>query len=544
MSSVQSTARTSLDACGANAEPSRLTGIVHESVVRGRLRIALVIAAGLALSREAAGQSKLAQCQPNVFPAPTLCERARLDTLHASYLLLVDESGSMRGRWPAVKAVLAEFVSAIADGDELEIRTFAGTVRTLIPPTPSSDPTRANWQSRLAGLPDPAGANTDLGLAAASVNEALRSAPTDRLYFVFLLTDGQHDPPAPVSASGFPSSWSPTWQKLSGEAQTLTSARPASISLLRLSEAADRSMLARVFPGLVVTDAIGPDALRAWFANARRDVSVSKLRLAIEQELKRPAWSIDAEELSVLSNRQSLFDVRVRPQRHVVTTQPATSTPVAMPGGGTIALVGPMPNDSTGTARVGISGPACGWWQRPGGCGTASPVYARLTTVLEPKDELRRIGIDPENHADSVFLNFRQARGGALPATLYYPLAAALALALGFLALMVKWAMHQPRLSGSLVYTPARSGSDSQNGESQTIRLGGIAGRSYSLRGPSGEEVVRFDARSERGKSRIYATACDSDVRVNGKVLAGAHRLDRTTRFETNHGDIRYYSTK
>ena len=537
------TTRTSLKACGANAEPSRLARIAHELVTRGRFRLALVvIVVGLAISREATGQSKPTQCQPNVFPAPTLCERARLDTLRASYLLLVDESGSMRGRWPAVKAALAEFVSVIADGDQLEVRTFAGTVRTLIPPTPASDPTRANWQTRLAGLSDPAGANTDLGMAAASVNEALRSAPTDRLYFVFLLTDGQHDPPAPVPASGFPSSWSSTWQRLSDEAQTLTSARPASISLLRLSETADRSMLTRVFPGLVVTDAIGPDALRAWFANARRNVSVSKLRLAIEQELKRPAWSIHAEELGVLSNRQRLFVVRARPQRHVVSTQPATSTPVPMPGGGTIAFVGPLPNDSVGTARVGITGAGCGWWQPPGGCGEASPVYVHLTTVLEPKDELRRIGIDPENHADSVFLNFRQARGGALPATLYYPLAAVLAVVLGFLALKVKWAMHRPRLSGRLVYTPAESGTDSQNGEPQTIRLGDMAGSSYSLPGPSGKEIVRFDARSERGKSRIYATPCDANVRVKGKVLADAHRLDDGARLETNQGAIRYFT--
>ena len=504
--------------------------------------LALLVVANLAVPRQAAGQSKPTQCQANSFPAPMLCERARLDTLRASYLLLVDESGSMRGRWPAVKAALAEFVSAIADGDQLEVRTFAGTVRTLIPPTPASDPTRANWQARLAGLPDPAGANTDLGLAAASVNEALRSAPTDRLYFVFLLTDGQHDPPAPVSASGFPGSWSPTWQKLSGEAQTLTSARPASVSLLRLSETADRSMLARVFEGLVVTDAIGPDALRAWFTDARRSVAVRKLRLAIDQELKRPAWTIDAEDLDVLSGRQRLVDVRVRPHRHIVHTQPATSAPAPMPGGGTITLFKPMPNDSAGMARFGMTGPACGWWKPPGSCGTVTPGGVRVTTVLEPNDELRRIGIDPENHADSVFLNFRQARGGALPATLYYPLAAVLAVVLGFLALKVKWAMHRPRLSGRLVYTPARSGTDSQNGEPRTIRLGDIAGRSYSLRGPSGEELVRFDARSERGKSRIYATPGDANVRVKGKVLAGAHRLDGTP-IETNHGHIRYFTS-
>jgi len=168
--------------------------------------LAVITAACLyGFPREARAQTARDVCQRG-FPAPTLCMRARLDTLRASYLVLIDESGSMRGRWPEVKGALSDFVSAIPDGDQLEIRAFAGSVRTLIPPTPASNRLRAGWVNQLASLPNPAGANTDLGLAAASINEQLRSVPADRLYFVFLMTDGQHDPQSPVPASGFPTS--------------------------------------------------------------------------------------------------------------------------------------------------------------------------------------------------------------------------------------------------------------------------------------------------------------------------------------------------
>src|SRR4029434_8814594 len=77
------------------------------------------------LATVAHGQSSAGPCADKDFPAPKLCQRARLDTLHASYLLLVDESGSMKPLWPAVRQALGEFSAAVPDGDDLEVRLFA-----------------------------------------------------------------------------------------------------------------------------------------------------------------------------------------------------------------------------------------------------------------------------------------------------------------------------------------------------------------------------------------------------------------------------------
>src|SRR5215471_15804324 len=172
----------------------------------GLFAVAAVASVGC-FARVAHGQNPIGPCADRDFPAPNLCQRARLDTLHASYLLLVDESGSMKPLWPAVRQALGEFSAAVPDGDDLEVRLFADCPHTLIPPTPASDRTRTAWQQQINGLGAPNGKNTNLGCAAEAIIEQLRSAPAGRLQFVFILTDGQHEPGAGEAALKYPQTW-------------------------------------------------------------------------------------------------------------------------------------------------------------------------------------------------------------------------------------------------------------------------------------------------------------------------------------------------
>jgi hypothetical protein len=506
----------------------------------------VAIAGAVCLSSEAYGQSSAGPCADKDFPAPNLCRRARLDSLHASYLLLVDESGSMKPLWPAVRQALAEFSAAIPDGDDLEVRLFSACPHTLIPPTPASERTRSAWQQQISGLGEPSGTSTDLGCAAEAIIEQLRSAPAGRLQFVFVLTDGQHQPSAGEASRRYPPVWGGNWPELAKQGEILLRrGHPAAVTLLRLKHDADRSFLSRVFPDLVVTDAIGPDALRSWFANARRRVSVSKLRLLVDQELKNPAWVVKgADEIAAQTGRSSTHEVVVRPERSIVTTRLASLGSVAMPGGGSIEFIDSMPTDSANQVRVRISGGDCAWWRPPGSCGVMGRGYARLTTKLDPADELTRIGIDPGARPDSVVMELAIATGGALPWHLYYPLATLL-LALIVAALVrAKWAAHQPYLTGRvLLRFPKESGADIASVEPQVVNLAQPRQRAYSVIDPLGREILRFEARNERGRTKIYASPSGEPVRVGGKRLATAQPVTRTTRFETDHGEMQYFTS-
>ena len=500
------------------------------------------------LARIAHGQNSTGPCADTDFPARSLCQRARLDTLHASYLLLVDESGSMKPLWPAVRQALGEFSAAVPDGDDLEVRLFADCPHTLIPPTPASDRTRTAWQQQINGLGAPSGKSTNLGCAAEAVIEQLRSAPAERLQFVFILTDGQHEPGAGEAARKYPQTWGGNWPSLAPEGETVLRGRPVAVTLLRLNNDADRTFLSRVFPGLVVTDAIGPDALRSWFANARRRVSVSKLRLLVDRELKRPAWVITGnEEIAAQAGRSNMHEVGVRPARSIVTTRLAAPGPFPMPGGGggggSIAFPEPLPSDSVGRTEVRITGGDCAWWRPPASCGRTAPGDVNLTTRLEPADELTRIGIDPGSRPDSARVDLAIANGGALPWYLYYPAVAVLVVLLAAGSIRAKWATHQPYLTGRVLVRLGGGDADITSVEPQVVNFAHSRQRSYSITDPEGHELIRLEARNERGRTRLYASPGPEPVRVGGKRLATTQQVTRTTRFETDRGDVQYFTS-
>ena len=507
----------------------------------------LVLAVVACAPDTAAAQNSAGPCADKDFPAPKLCQRARLDTLHASYLLLVDESGSMKPLWPAVRQALGEFSAAVPDGDDLEVRLFADCPHTLIPPTPASDRTRTAWRQQINGLGAPNGRNTDLGCAAEAIIEQLRSAPAARLQFVFILTDGQHEPGAGEAARRYPQAWGGNWPSLAPEGEMVLRGRPVAVTLLRLNDDADRTFLSRVFPGLVVTDAIGPDALRSWFANARRRVSVSKLRLLVDRELKRPAWVVTSnEEIAAQAGRSNMHEVGARPARSIVTTRLATTGQVPMPGAsgaGSIAFPEPLPSDSLGRTRVQITGGDCAWWRPPGSCGRAARGDVNLTTSLEPADELTRIGIDPGSRPDSARVELAIVNGGALPWYLYYPAVAVLVLLLAASALRAKWATHQPYLTGRVLVRLGGGDADVTSVEPQVVNFAHSRQRSYSITDPEGHEVIRLEARNERGRTRLYASPGAAPVRVGGKRLAATQQVTRTTRFETDSGDVQYFTS-
>ena len=504
----------------------------------------IATSAAACIPSTARAQTPAGPCAGKEFPAPNLCQRARLDTLHASYLLLVDESGSMKPLWPAVRQALAEFAAAVPDGDDLEVRLFSACPRTLIPPTPASERTKAAWEQQIRALGEPNGTNTDLGCAAEAIIQQLRSAPAERLQFVFVLTDGQHEPGAGDAASKYPRTWGGNWPVLAREAVTVLRGRPVAVTLLRLRNDADQSFLSRVFPGLVVTDAIGPEALRAWFGNARRTVSVSKLRLLVDKELKRPAWTLTSDgEIGVQSGRSTAHDVLIRSERSIVTTRLAALGAVGLPGGGSVEFRDSMPSESTKHVRVRITGANCAWWRPPGSCGRADRGSVRLTTALEPAGELMRIGVDPAARPDSARIDLSLVTGGAFPWYVYYPGAAALVALVGLLVVRAKWAAHQPYLTGRLVCRFAGEGSaDVTSAEQQVVNLAQPRQRAYGVTDPGGREILRFEARNERGQTKIYASPGAEPVRVLGKRLASGYQLTRTTRFEMDNGDVQYYT--
>jgi len=420
-----------------------------------------------------------------------------------------------------------EFAAAIPDGDELDVRLFSDAPRSLIAPVPASDRARADWARRFAKLQTPSGQFTDLGKAANAALKEIRSAPPNRLQFIFFITDGEQ---SAAAASPFPDSWGGDWPTLAAEASTLISARPVSVVVLRLTKDADRSMLTRVFPGAIVTDAIGPEALRVWFARSARDVAVEKLRLLISRELAQRAYTVTGALTTDLRGTGS-GGAHATLDRSVLTTVFVDSATGAFGDDGMITAtsIAPVSAGASGV-RLRLRMPSRAWY--------LPPVYARDSVIvtgvgqatLEPAVELSRIGIGSGSRMDSVSFVVT-ARASMVAVLTYYGILAALVVLVIAVIVRGKWALHHAYLDGHLTIETANGVPNSER-----VELTGKRKQSYTVTTSAGQPVVTFAAVSRRGKTIVSAIPSSGSLLLRGKPVSGSTQLTGTARIE--HPDV------
>lgn len=496
---------------------------------------AIVALAVVGATASAQGMGGGGKCRIPGFPAPELCARAGLDTVRARFVLLVDESGSMSALWPVLKRALADFASAIPEGDELDVRAFASNVRALIPTAPASPATRQSWRRTFESLPLPNGSATDLGSAAAAAVQAVRNAPPEQVQLVFFLTDGQHQPPA---ASAYEAAvGSAAWQELASSARAVTTARPISVSVVRLAANADAEVLRYIFPTALPVDALSEQALRSWFAGSSRDAAVAKLSTLIRRELSRPVALLEAADpLVTHSDRMETHRVRVTVQRTLVKTVLMDSASVPLSGGGRLDPSS-LSLDS-GHTQLRLAGTRHAPWVRPGSISRLIDERVLIRTRLEPSEELGRIGIVSDALSDTLQLRVSMREGGALPAWLYYTIA----LLAGLLILRtvngVRKRAHRAYLDGrvivsSMTGTPVSS--------SHSLRDRGLA--TLAVAGHDGRELLRLEARNEDGKTAIYALPLADDITVRGKPFRSPMALTSKTVFSSPSDEVTYLTS-
>jgi len=438
--------------------------------------------------------------------------------VRASYLLLVDESGSMRPFWGSVRQALVNFSAAIPEGDQLDVRLFANTVRTLLPPVASTAETRPSWVRTLGTLAEPAGAKTDLGRAAASVAASIRALPPERLAFVFVLTDGRQDPEpgSPFSASG-----GGEWTSLANELRTLASARPVHFVVLRLTADADaQTLLRRTLPRSLDVDVTAPGALSAWFATATREVAVEKLRLVIRDELRHPAARLTADE-PLASGRLGASDGTVRLERTRRVVEARFTGDLATDGRNVrigLSAPGLVPAERAWQLSITDTRP---WYRPPERSGSQESVTLVGPATLEPAAELSRIGIDPAARPDSIRVDVPVRQ----PAVAYWAVVALLATGATVLAAWLAHRAYVPSANGTVVVTTG----DAERTE--RLALVGVASR--QLLDATGRHVatIRTERRWFR-RTRTTVTAGPTVLRMGGKPLRGPTKLARSTRLD------------
>lgn len=437
----------------------------------------------------------------------------------------------MRPLWPSVRNALASFARAIPDGDELDVWAFSGDARRLISPAPASADVRRSWERTFATLPEPRGASTDLGLAARKGIDALGGMNADRIGYLVVITDGQHQP---GPSSSFPAANGPAWNQLASDARALVRARPVTIALIRVSAEADLGVLQAVLPTPVLQDALGSRDLEAWFVSLGREIAREKLLTLIRKDLANPAANIRlGSPVKVHAGAVSQLVSDSTQLRRIVRTVLLDSNEISL---GKDGALWPRGDALKEPATLRMIGPARPLWQWPSADAVSVDRTVIIRTRLEPADELARLGVGRVSDVDSIHVAVVISPRGRLGDAQYYATVGGLVLLLGVVGVRSKRAMHRPSLRGTLLITPKEPGS-------ATTRLGlaEVAGRRIEVPAAATDgPALAIEARNVRGRTSLFATPLQRDITADGKPVAGEVQLNGRKRFSTSHHDIEY----
>jgi hypothetical protein len=250
------------------------------------LLAALTATPGRVRSEQAAGETA----------ATELARVFHLALPPADIALLLDASLSMRAHhYDEVRQAVIGFFPTLTDQERLHLRVFGDTVSS--PLEGSGKEVAANVESFLPAAP--LFNRTDLGLAVAKGLDFLEREGASPVQALFLLTDGQHDPPADSPYSrDFDTD--PDWQALQQRARTLCQKRRVFVYGFGLGTNTDVAVLRRVFPAeqveVVVGDAAG---VARTLLQVRERLGRTQLRQAVEQELREGKLEVRVAQGSV-----------------------------------------------------------------------------------------------------------------------------------------------------------------------------------------------------------------------------------------------------
>ncbi len=285
----------------------------HKQTVRGLMKQLILLMLILFTALTATGRS-----QPGS-AANDLTQVFQIDLPSADTAILMDASYSMRNhRYADLRRAVIEFASTLTGKEMLSLRVFGD-----VPSSPLEGPA-----DKLAGNiadhlpPEPMFNNTDLGMAIQKALEFFERNGAGEAQVLFLLTDGQHQPPA---GSPYTRDFAndPNWQALRRRARELCRQRLVLVYGFGLGSQTDISLLLKIFPVSNVEVVVGDAAQVATvFRRVRESLRFAQLRCAVEQDLNAGDIEVHFAQSPVESDAASITQpVTIRNRyRHLPVT--------------------------------------------------------------------------------------------------------------------------------------------------------------------------------------------------------------------------------
>ena len=242
---------------------------------------------------------------------PILNKIYQADGKRADYVIVIDQSGSMRNYWTNVRNGINGLIGSLPNEDYVSILGFSSECQALVVPRRLNQSSKNELIAQINRLPYPNGQRTDLFEAIDKTLDELNRPNSNELKFLFFITDFINDPPSNTR-------WNSTNIHLLKEKyeriiqQTNRLLKLYALQLpLDINAGRDYNQFSNIFHTISAPIFLNQGTLLEWFDRLRAEIEREKLRMLVENDMKDAFKIVSVENSINLIEKNSHFKIAV-----------------------------------------------------------------------------------------------------------------------------------------------------------------------------------------------------------------------------------------
>lgn len=242
---------------------------------------------------------------------PVLNKIYQADSKRADYIIVIDQSGSMKNYWANVKSGIGALIKSLPDEDYVSILGFSSQCQALVVPRKLNHSSKNELISQINQLPNPTGQRTDLFEAIDKTLDEINRPNSNELKFLFFITDFINDPPSNTR-------WNNTnihilkekYERIVGQTERLLKLYALQLPL-DINAGRDYDRFANIFHTISSPIFLNQSTLLEWFDRLKAEIEREKLRMIVENDIKDAFEIISLENSISLIEKDSYFNLNI-----------------------------------------------------------------------------------------------------------------------------------------------------------------------------------------------------------------------------------------
>jgi hypothetical protein len=247
---------------------------------------------------------------------PVLSGAYKLEKEPVDYIIVVDQSGTVKQYWESIKASASKLVTLANDGDYLTVIGFKETVDNLILARKINSNSKRAIVDEIKGLAEPRGSYTDLFESVDfTLEKGINRPEGSKLQIIFYFTDFKNDPP-PGSKWRTSSTDNLVRKRESYIDKTGKLVNIFAFQLpLEANAGRDFDKFSKIFDNRVKRIISDLNTLQEWFGRLSQEIAREKLKLLLKNDLNEilsiDDLSVSGDQIKIKVHNKLGFPVKI-----------------------------------------------------------------------------------------------------------------------------------------------------------------------------------------------------------------------------------------